>query len=69
MGRRIAGWEECAGKGYGVKAEFSSAAEENQKRLPKLKKIRNSCQCILFSNMKTKKITVENVSTQDGREG
>ena len=38
MRRRIAGWEECAGKGYGVKAEFSSAAEENQKRLPKLKK-------------------------------
>ena len=38
MERKIAGWEKCAGKGYGIKAKFSSAAEENQKRVLKLKK-------------------------------
>lgn len=28
-------WEECVTNGYGEKAEFRSAAEENQQRGPK----------------------------------
>lgn len=38
MERRKVGWEEYAAKGYGKKAEFSSGAEENQKRVPKSEK-------------------------------
>ena len=38
MERRKVGWEEYAAKGYGKKTEFSSGAEENQKRVPKLEK-------------------------------